>query len=156
VVCATIYVEHEHPYKAIIDTAGSRSCDLIVMAFAHRRGVAAILTTITPSYKGVTPPPASATSGETSDAGTMVVVLVGIFFIVLIFVIIIQIVRALRYGYLVLREGPTAARKDMRNWPAYGAVVLGGGGFSSGGDSGGGGFSAGGGDFGGGGASGSW
>jgi nucleotide-binding universal stress UspA family protein len=43
VVCATIYVEHEHPYKAIIDTAGSRSCDLIVMAFAHRRGVAAIL-----------------------------------------------------------------------------------------------------------------
>jgi uncharacterized protein len=86
----------------------------------------------------------------------MVVVLVGIFFIVLIFVIIIQIVRALRYGYLVLREGPTAARKDMRNWPAYGAVVLGGGGFSSGGDSGGGGFSAGGGDFGGGGASGSW
>ncbi len=119
-------------------------------------GVAAILTTITPSYKGVTPPPTSATSGETSDAGTMVIVLVGIFFIVLIFVIIIQIVRALRYGYLVLREGPTAARKDMRNWPAYGAVVLGGGGFSSGGDSGGGGFSAGGGDFGGGGASGSW
>jgi uncharacterized protein len=88
----------------------------------------------------------------------MVIVLVGIFFIVLIFVIIIQIVRALRYGYLVLREGPTAARKDMHNWPAYGGVLLGAGsgGFSSGGDFDGGGFSAGGGDFGGGGASGGW
>jgi hypothetical protein len=32
VVCATIYVEQEHPYKAIIDTAESRSCDLIVTA----------------------------------------------------------------------------------------------------------------------------
>jgi uncharacterized protein len=119
-------------------------------------GVSAILTTITPSYKGVTPPPASATSGETSDAGTMVIVLAGIFFIVLIFVIIIQVVRALRYGFLVLREGPTAARKDMRNWPAAGGVLLGGAGFSSGGDFDSGGFSAGGGDFGGGGASGSW
>jgi uncharacterized protein len=119
-------------------------------------GVAAILTTITPSYKGVSPPPESTSTGESTDAGTMVIVLVGIFFIVLIFVIVIQVVRALRYGYLVLREGPTAARKDMRNWPACGGVLVGGISSFGGGDSDGGGFSSGGGSFGGGGASGGW
>jgi nucleotide-binding universal stress UspA family protein len=36
-------VEHEHPYQAIIDTAGSKSCDLIVMASHGRHGVAAIV-----------------------------------------------------------------------------------------------------------------
>src|ERR1700745_3140811 len=30
VACATLWVEHEHPYLAIIDTAQSRNCDLIV------------------------------------------------------------------------------------------------------------------------------
>ena len=43
VACATVHVEHEHPYQAIIDTAESRGCDLIVMASHGRHGVAAIL-----------------------------------------------------------------------------------------------------------------
>ena len=43
VACATVHAEHEHPYRAIIDTAESRDCDLIVMASHGRGGVAAIL-----------------------------------------------------------------------------------------------------------------
>jgi nucleotide-binding universal stress UspA family protein len=43
VACDIVQVEHEHPYKAIIDTAGSRGCDLIVMASHGRRGVSAIV-----------------------------------------------------------------------------------------------------------------
>jgi nucleotide-binding universal stress UspA family protein len=38
-----IVVDHEHPYRAIIDTAESQSCDLIVMASHGRHGVAAIV-----------------------------------------------------------------------------------------------------------------
>jgi nucleotide-binding universal stress UspA family protein len=43
VACETVQVEHEHPYQAIIDTAQSRGCDLIVMASHGRRGVSAIV-----------------------------------------------------------------------------------------------------------------
>ena len=43
VACSTVHAEHEHPYQAILDTAESRGCDLIVMASHGRRGVAAIL-----------------------------------------------------------------------------------------------------------------
>ncbi|MGA8145133.1 MAG: universal stress protein [Candidatus Acidiferrales bacterium] len=43
VACETIQVEHEHPYRAIIDTAKSKDCDLIVMASHGRRGVSAIV-----------------------------------------------------------------------------------------------------------------
>ena len=43
VACETVHVEHEHPYQAIIDTAGSRDCDLIVMASHGRRGISAIV-----------------------------------------------------------------------------------------------------------------
>ena len=43
VVCETVEVEHEHPYQAIIDTAGAKGCDLIVMASHGRRGIAAIV-----------------------------------------------------------------------------------------------------------------
>jgi nucleotide-binding universal stress UspA family protein len=43
VPCATVHVEHEHPYRAIIDAAESSGCDLIVMASHGRRGVAAIV-----------------------------------------------------------------------------------------------------------------
>jgi nucleotide-binding universal stress UspA family protein len=43
VVCETVHVEHEHPYQAIIDTAASRGCDLIVMASHGRRGISAIV-----------------------------------------------------------------------------------------------------------------
>ena len=43
VSCKTLHVEHEHPYQAIIDTAASKGCDLIVMAPHGRRGVAAVV-----------------------------------------------------------------------------------------------------------------
>jgi nucleotide-binding universal stress UspA family protein len=43
VACDTVQVEHEHPYRAIIDTAGSKRCDLIIMASHGRRGVSAIV-----------------------------------------------------------------------------------------------------------------
>jgi nucleotide-binding universal stress UspA family protein len=43
VACETVQVEHEHPYQAIIDTAGSQGCDLIVMASHGRHGIAAVL-----------------------------------------------------------------------------------------------------------------
>jgi len=41
--CDTRHVEHEHVYKAIIDTAKSKGCDLIVMASHGRRGISAIV-----------------------------------------------------------------------------------------------------------------
>jgi nucleotide-binding universal stress UspA family protein len=43
VPCETIQVEHEHPYQAIIDTAGSKDCDLIFMASHGRHGMSAIV-----------------------------------------------------------------------------------------------------------------
>jgi nucleotide-binding universal stress UspA family protein len=43
VACEIVHVEHEHPYQAIIDTAGSKGCDLIVMASHGRHGIAAIV-----------------------------------------------------------------------------------------------------------------
>ena len=43
VACELVRVEHERPYQAIIDTAKSRGCDLIVMASHGRRGISAIV-----------------------------------------------------------------------------------------------------------------
>ena len=43
VACETVEVEHEHPYRAIIDTAESKGCDLIVMASHGRHGISAIV-----------------------------------------------------------------------------------------------------------------
>jgi len=43
VACETVQVEHEHPYQAIIATAGSKGCDLIVMASHGRRGISALV-----------------------------------------------------------------------------------------------------------------
>jgi nucleotide-binding universal stress UspA family protein len=43
VACETIQVVHQNPYQAIIDTADSKGCDLIVMASHGRRGIAAIV-----------------------------------------------------------------------------------------------------------------
>ena len=43
VSCEIVHAEHEHPYKAIIDTATDRGCDLIVMASHGRRGISAIV-----------------------------------------------------------------------------------------------------------------
>lgn len=41
--CTTHAPEHEHPYRAILDTAEREGCDLIVMASHGRRGVSALL-----------------------------------------------------------------------------------------------------------------
>lgn len=43
VPCEVLYVTHDDPYQAIIDTAADRDCDLIVMASHGRRGVAALV-----------------------------------------------------------------------------------------------------------------
>jgi len=43
VACETVQVEHEHPYQAIVDTAKSKGCDLVVMASHGRRGIAALV-----------------------------------------------------------------------------------------------------------------
>jgi nucleotide-binding universal stress UspA family protein len=43
VACETVDVEHEHPYRAIIDTAASKGCDLIVMASHGRHGISAMV-----------------------------------------------------------------------------------------------------------------
>jgi nucleotide-binding universal stress UspA family protein len=43
VACETVHVEHEHPYQAIIDTAESKGCDLIVMASHGRHGISPII-----------------------------------------------------------------------------------------------------------------
>ena len=43
VACETVHVGHEHPYRAIIDTAASKGCDLIVMASHGRHGISAII-----------------------------------------------------------------------------------------------------------------
>jgi nucleotide-binding universal stress UspA family protein len=40
VVCNAVTLKHEAPWKAIIDTAGSMNCDLIVMASHGWKGVA--------------------------------------------------------------------------------------------------------------------
>ena len=43
VACKTLHVEHEQVYRAIIDAATARDCDLIVMASHGRRGVSAVV-----------------------------------------------------------------------------------------------------------------
>jgi nucleotide-binding universal stress UspA family protein len=43
VPCATLHVEHDQPYRAIIDAAREKGCDAIVMASHGRRGVAALV-----------------------------------------------------------------------------------------------------------------
>jgi len=41
--CTTIHVEHEHPFRAIIDTARENACDLIAMASHGRHGISAVV-----------------------------------------------------------------------------------------------------------------
>jgi len=43
VACETVQIEHQHPYLAIIETADSKGCDLIVMASHGRHGISAIV-----------------------------------------------------------------------------------------------------------------
>jgi len=119
-------------------------------------GVAAMLTTVTPAYKGVTPPPEETPSAAGNTVATFMAVVIGLTFLFLIFMVVMAVVRTIRYGYLVLREGPKKAGKDMKSWPVWAGAFVAGSSGSGGGDDFGGGFSAGGGSFGGGGASGSW
>lgn len=41
--CELVQIEHEQPYKAIIETAANKGCDLIAMASHGRHGVSAML-----------------------------------------------------------------------------------------------------------------
>jgi nucleotide-binding universal stress UspA family protein len=41
--CDVMYVEHDHPYQAIIDAATNQHCDLIVMASHGRHGISALV-----------------------------------------------------------------------------------------------------------------
>lgn len=43
VPCEVIVIEDQHPYRAIIDVATQRHCDLIAMASHGRRGVSALV-----------------------------------------------------------------------------------------------------------------
>lgn len=43
ITCEIVHVQEEHPYKAIIETAESQQCDLIVMASHGRRGISALV-----------------------------------------------------------------------------------------------------------------
>jgi uncharacterized protein len=120
---------------------------------ALESGVAAMLTTIAPSFKAAQPPapPVNARAIFSIAFPLLMAAFV-------LFLFAIRIIASIRYGYLITREGKTAARKDMRGWLFLAGTGSGFGGSGSGGGSfgGGGGFSAGGGSFGGGGASGGW
>lgn len=127
-------------------------------------GIAAMIKTITPSYAGVTPPPAETEHTAPPVVSAIVIAMFafwGLFMVFIALMIVLRVIAAIRYGYLVLREGPKKAKADMKNWALTSGAAGGfiGSALSSGGgdDFGGGGdFSSGGGDFGGGGASGSW
>jgi len=43
VTCDGVHVEHEQPYRAIIDTASKMGCDAIVMPSHGRRGISAMV-----------------------------------------------------------------------------------------------------------------
>ena len=43
VPCEAIHIEHDHPYRAIIDTAREKGCDAIIMASHGRSGVSALV-----------------------------------------------------------------------------------------------------------------
>jgi uncharacterized protein len=126
-------------------------------------GVAAMLTTITPSYKTSSlpsPSPQPAQSPIGTGIAIAVVVIIVCTFAFLIFMTILQVIGMIRYGYLVLREGSKQAKADMKRSSFWGGFLGGvaSSGFSGGSSSdfGGGDFGGGGGSFGGGGASGGW
>ncbi|MGB8151181.1 MAG: TPM domain-containing protein [Candidatus Cybelea sp.] len=116
-------------------------------------GVAAMLTTITPGYAGVTPPPGASSSSESIGNNIFFAIFALLFFGFGMFMVVMSIVRNIRYGYLVMREGRVQANRDMGRSAFWTGGFI--GGLTSGGG-GGGGFSGGGGGFGGGGASGGW
>jgi uncharacterized protein len=111
-------------------------------------GVAAMLTTITPSYAGVTPPPAAENTAPSNVSG-FVLGLIGFFALLVLFFIVVAVM-------LAARKGGPAAKKERGSgfWSGGGGSSSSSGtdDSSSSDDD----FSSGGGDFGGGGASGSW
>ncbi len=87
-------------------------------------GVAAMLKTITPSYSGVTPPPSASSESGSSVGGGIAVALFaifGLFMAFIVFLIVMQVLGSIRYGYLVLREGSTKAKADMKRWWFWGS-----------------------------------
>jgi uncharacterized protein len=123
-------------------------------------GVAAMLTTITPSYGGVTPPPAAENVAPPVVSGAVISLfgLFGTFMVFIALVVVMRIIGRIRYGYLVMRKGAPAAKKEMKGFAFWdssgsGSSSSGSSDDSSSSDDD---FSSGGGDFGGGGASGSW
>ena len=128
---------------------------------AVKSGVAAMLTTITPSYAGVSPPPATAESAGDVDVAFIVIFVL----IVIVIPIVIQVIVMRRFGHLITSRGigTGAFLGGLSSFGGGGGGFGGGGGGFGGGGGGfggggfgGGGFSAGGGGFGGGGASGGW
>ncbi|MGA8663350.1 MAG: TPM domain-containing protein [Candidatus Cybelea sp.] len=113
-------------------------------------GVAAMLTTITPSYAGVTPPPAQENTASPNASGFVIAMIAFFGLLVLFFAFVVVM--------LITRKGAPAAKKGERGstfWSSGGSGSSSSGGSddsSSSDDD----FSSGGGDFGGGGASGSW
>ena len=111
-------------------------------------GVAAMLTTITPSYAGVTPPPAQGSTAPPTGSGFVIAMIAFFGLLVLFFAFVIVMI--------VARKGAPAGRKEKGStfWSSGGGSSWSGGSddSSSSDDD----FSSGGGDFGGGGASGSW
>ena len=112
-------------------------------------GVAAMLTTITPSYAGVTPPPSQENTAAPVGSGFAIAMFAFFGLLVLFFAFVIFM--------LVARKGAPAAKKGAKGgtfWSGSdsGSSSSSGSDDSSSSDD----FSSGGGDFGGGGASGSW
>ena len=127
--------------------------------------VADMLETVSPDYRlSALPTAAPQSAAQTATNGAVVTVMAIVFLLTFgffAFVFIATFVGIVRYGYLIVREGHSAAQRDMKGWWFWGATgsgfTSGVGGFSFGGG-GGGGLSSGGfgGGFGGGGASGGW
>jgi uncharacterized protein len=109
-------------------------------------GVAAMLTTITPSYTAVTPPAQEKTAPPVVSG--LVIAMFALFGVFMMFIAFV----------IVMRKGAPETKKEMKGFGFWdsgssGSSSSGGGDDSSSGDDD---FSSGGGDFGGGGASGSW
>ena len=83
-------------------------------------GVAAMLTTIAPSYKGVTPPPEPASTPVGTGVAIFLFVVVGLFFAFLVFMVVMQVI-----GSIALRIPHLARRVDAREVRHAPLVVLG-------------------------------
>ena len=79
-------------------------------------GVAAMLTTITPSYSAVSPPPEESTAPPVVTGGlALSLIIFALLALLAAIAVILRIVYAARYGYLMMREGSKKAKADMKN-----------------------------------------